>query len=195
MWLFILTLSGIPLGGVSENKSCVVLSCCRVTAPQSLWCPTWGLKGADPHSCEQSVFQHNCSQQYSSLRAAAHSAELFLPSGPSQLSGLFPSLRWRCFSSPRAALQFWMLLPVGLQRVLMAQRPWMQCAPCAQQCHRSRCRNLTMGTPHTGTLCSTQVQWNNKTHFLTGFLCLLPLKHLQDKALARTTEAAKHEMP
>ena len=93
--------------------------------------------GADPHSCEQSVFQHNCSQQYSSLRAAAHSAELFLPSGPSQLSGLFPSLRWRCFSSPRAALQFWMLLPVGLQRVLMAQRPWMQCAPCAQQCHRS----------------------------------------------------------
>ena len=151
--------------------------------------------GADPHSCEQSVFQHNCSQQYSSLRAAAHSAELFLPSGPSQLSGLFPSLRWHCFSSPRAALQFWMLLPVGLQRVLMAQRPWMQCAPCAQQCHRSHCRNLTMGTPHTGTLCSTQVQWNNKTHFLTGFLCLLPLKHLQDKALARTTEAAKHDMP
>ena len=94
--------------------------------------------GADPHSCEQSVFQHSCSQQYSSLRAAAHSAELFLPSGPSQLSGLFPSLRWRCFSSPRAALQFWMLLPVGLQRVLMAQRPWMQCAPCAQQCHRAR---------------------------------------------------------
>ena len=173
----------------------MVLSCCRVTAPQSLWCPTWGPKGADPHSCEQSVFQHNCSQQYSSLRAAAHSAELFLPSGPSQLSGLFPSLRWRCFSSPRAALQFWMLLPVGLQRVLMAQRPWMQCAPCAQQCHRSHCRNLTMGTPHTGTLCSTQVLWNNKTHFLTGFLCLLPLKHLQDKALARTTEAAKHEMP
>ena len=118
-------------------QGCVVLSCCRVTAPQSLWCPMWGLKGADPHSCEQSVFQHNCSQQYSSLRAAAHSAELFLPSGPSQLSGLFPSLRWRCFSSPRAALQFWMLLPVGLQRVLMAQRPWMQCAPCAQQCHHS----------------------------------------------------------
>ena len=94
--------------------------------------------GADPHSCEQSVFQHNFSQQYSSLRAAAHSAELFLPSGPSQLSGLFPSLRCRCISSPRAALQFWMLLPVGLQRVLMAQRPWMQCAPCAQQCHHSR---------------------------------------------------------
>ena len=107
--------------------------------------------GADPHSCEQNVFQHNCSQQYSILRAAAHSAELFLPSGPSQLSGLFPSLRWRCFSSPRAALQFWMLLPVGLQRVLMAQRAWMQCAPCAQQCHRSRtagtspCENSSHG--------------------------------------------------
>ena len=67
--------------------------------------------GADPHSCEQSVFQHNFSQQNSSLRAAAHSAELFLPSGPSQLSGLFPSLRWHCFSSPRAVLQFCMLLP------------------------------------------------------------------------------------
>ena len=151
--------------------------------------------GADPHSCEQSVFQHNCSQQYSSLRAAAHNTELFLPSGPSQLSGFFPSLRWRCFSSPRAALQFWMLLPVALQRVLMALRPWMQCAPCAQQSHRSR----TVGTSPqeflTWALCSTQVQWNNKTHFLTGFLCLLPLKHLQDKALARTTEAAKHEMP
>ena len=100
--------------------------------------PPFNTMGADPHSCEQSVFQHNCSQQYSSLRAAAHSAELFLPSGPSQLSGLLPSLRWRCFSSPRAALQFWMLLPIGLQRVLMAQRPWMQCAPCAQQCHCSR---------------------------------------------------------
>ena len=112
--LFILSLSGIPLGGVSENKSCVVLSCCRVTAPQSLWCPTWGPKGADPHSCEQNVFQHNCSQLYSSLRAAAHSAELFLPSGPSQLSGLFPSLHWHCFSTPRAALQFWMLLPSSL---------------------------------------------------------------------------------
>ena len=111
--------------------------------------------GADPHSCEQSVFQHNCTQQYSSLRAAAHSAELFLPSGPSQLSGLFPSLRWHCFSSWRAALQFWMLLPVGLQRVLMAQRPWMQCAPCAQLCHHSRCRNLTAGNPHTGTLLHT----------------------------------------
>lgn len=92
----------------------MVLSCCRATAPQSLWCPTWGPKGADPHSCEQSVFQHNCSQLYSSLRAAAHSAELFLPSGPSQLSGLFPSLRWRCFSSRRAALQFWMLLHSSL---------------------------------------------------------------------------------
>lgn len=111
LWHFILSLFGNPLGGVSENKSCVVLSCCRVTAPQSLWCPTWGPKGADPHSCEQSVFQHNCSQLYSSLRAAAHSAEQFLPSGPSQLSGLFPSLRSHCFSSPRAVLQFCMLLP------------------------------------------------------------------------------------
>ena len=36
--------------------------------------------GADPHSCEQSVFQHNCSQRYSSVRAAAHSSELFLHS-------------------------------------------------------------------------------------------------------------------
>ena len=114
LWLFVLSLFGIPLGGVSENESCVVLSCCRVTAPQSLWCPTWGPKGADPHSCEQSVFQHNCSQQYSSLRAAAHNTELFLPSGPSQLSGLFPSLHWHCFSSPRAALQFCMLLPSSL---------------------------------------------------------------------------------
>ena len=39
--------------------------------------PNVGLKAGHPNSCEQSVFQHNCSQRYSSLRAAAHSAQLF----------------------------------------------------------------------------------------------------------------------